>query len=159
MRSTEQTVTVDAPVERVYEMWTDWENFPRFMQNVEQVTVSGDMTHWRAKIFGTSQEWDARITDRTRNQRVAWESLTGATNNGTVSFIPSGNQTRVTVRIDYDPPAGVLGDAVDAVTNVMDRNVESDLKHFKQLIEQGASDAQVQGDTAAQEGRSDATLG
>jgi uncharacterized membrane protein len=131
-------------------MWTDWEHFPRFMSNVEQVTRSGDMTHWKAKIFGTTQEWDARIVETTPNQRVAWQSTTGSTNNGVVAFIPADGTTEVLLAIDYDPPAGLVGDAVDAVTNTMDKNVEEDLQNFKQLVEQGVSQAQVQGDTGAQ---------
>ncbi len=152
MRRTEKSITVNAPVEQVYQMWTDWENFPRFMSNVEQVTRTGDMTHWKAKIFGTTQEWDARITEMSENKQVAWQSTTGSTNNGIVAFVPAGPKTtEVLLAIDYDPPAGVLGDAVDSVTNTMDKNVEQDLSNFKQLIEQGASQAQLQGDTGAQD--------
>ena len=150
MRRVESSVTVNAPVERVYQMWTDWASFPRFMSNVEQVSVSGDMTHWKARIFGTTQEWDARIVENTPSQQVAWQSVTGATNNGVVAFVPRGQSTVVLLAIDYDPPAGPVGDAVDAVTNTMQKNVDTDLQNFKQLIEQGVSQAQLQGDTGAQ---------
>lgn len=149
MRRTQKQITVNAPVDRVYAMWTDWERFPRFMSNVEQVSVTGDMTHWKAKIFGTTQEWDARITETTPNKTVAWQSTSGATNNGIVSFVPNGDQTEVLLAIDYDPPAGPIGDLVDSATNIMDKNVEEDLQNFKQLIEVGSSQAQVQGDTGA----------
>ncbi len=142
---------VNAPVDQVYQMWTDWENFPRFMSNVEQVTRNGDTTHWRAKIFGTTQEWDARIVEMTPNTRVAWQSTTGSTNNGVVAFVPvDTSSTEVMLAIDYDPPVGPVGDAVDAITNTMEKNVQQDLDNFKQLVEQGVSQAQVQGDTGAQ---------
>lgn len=148
MRRVESSVRVNAPVEQVYQMWTDWENFPRFMSNVQQVTRSGDTTHWKAKVFGTTQEWDARIVEDTPNQQVAWQSTSGSTNNGIVAFVPvDAMTTEVMLAIDYDPPAGPVGDAVDAVTSTMQKNVEEDLQNFKQLIEQGVSQAQVAGDT------------
>ncbi|MDP9379038.1 MAG: SRPBCC family protein [Chloroflexota bacterium] len=151
MRRLEKSITVNAPVEQAYEIWTDFQNFPRFMSNVEQVTVNGQTTHWKAKVFGTTQEWDARITDLTQNQRVAWESTTGSTNNGVVTFKPTSHGTEVTVAIEYDPPAGILGDAADALTQATPSNVEQDLENFKQLIEGYTTDAQLKGETTGQQ--------
>ncbi len=149
MKRVEKSVRVNAPVDQVYQMWTDFERFPRFMSNVEQVTRTGDSTHWKAKIFGTTQEWDARITETTPNQRVAWQSTSGSTNNGIVALVDAGNSTEVLLTIDYDPPASIVGDAVDALTNTMAKNVEEDLNNFKQLVERGASEAQIEGNTGA----------
>ncbi len=149
MKRVEKSIRVNAPVDQVYQLWTDFENFPRFLSNVEQVTRVGDVTHWKATIFGTTQEWHARITEMTPNQRVEWQSTSGSTNNGIVAFVDAGDSTEVLLTIDYDPPAGILGDALDAVTSTMEKNVETDLNNFKQLVEQGVSQAQVEGSTGA----------
>ncbi|RIK36668.1 MAG: cyclase [Chloroflexi bacterium] len=135
MKTIEKSITVDVPVRTTYNQWTQFEDFPRFMEGVEQVQQRGDKyTHWRANIGGKTEEWDAEIIEQTPDQRVAWRSTTGSYNAGTVSFQPMGaNQTRLTLRLDYEPEGAVenVGDALGFV----ERRVEGDLERFKEFIE------------------------
>lgn len=132
----EDSVQVDAPVAEVYSRWTDFTHFPEFMSNVEEVRAVGNGTyHWVARIFGIKQEWDAEVTDRTPNQRLAWHSTTGAYNGGTVNFSSLGDsKTEVRVRMEYTPPAGQLGAAADTLTKTTQKEVKEDLKNFKKLV-------------------------
>jgi uncharacterized membrane protein len=131
----EHEVEVNAPLSAVYNQWTQFEEFPRFMQGVEQVQQLDDKRlHWRADIGFKDKEWDAEIVDQVPDQRVAWRSTTGAPNGGTVSFQPvDANRTLVRLRLDYDPEGFVenVGDTLGLVS----RRVEGDLERFKQFIE------------------------
>lgn len=135
MASVEKSIEVNAPVRQVYNQWTMFEEFPRFMEGVKEVRQLDDKRlHWRAEIAGKEEEWDAEIIEQTPDQRIAWRSISGAQNDGTVIFQPMGdNKTRVTVRLDYDPEGFVetAGDAMGFVS----RRVEGDLKRFKEFIE------------------------
>lgn len=139
-RETQADIVVGVPVEVAYRAWSDFESFPRFMNNVKEVRrvdPSGQRLHWKARVGGTAQEWDAEVIDLTPNQRVAWRSVNGGANDGAVEFEPQGTATRVLVRLNYDPPVGVVGDTADALSQATQRAVEDDLKAFKQLIETG----------------------
>jgi len=136
MESIEKSITVDVPVRTAYNQWTQFEEFPRFMEGIEEVRqVTDKQMHWRANIAGKTEEWDAQITEQTPDQRVSWRSTGGSYNNGTVSFQPQGaNQTRLTLRLEYEPQ-GVIENVGDAL-GVVDRRVEGDLKRFKKFIEE-----------------------
>src|ERR671918_2106146 len=101
MSVTEYSIEVNVPVRTAYNQWTQFEEFPHFMEGVEEVRQLDDKRlHWRAKIAGKTEEWDAEITEQTPDQRIAWRSTTGAENSGAVSFASLGpDRTRVTVRI------------------------------------------------------------
>ena len=108
-----RTMTVEAPIERVYEFWSDFENFPRFMSHVREVTRTGpDRTHWVvAEPGGTTIEWDAVIADRVPNELISWRTVEDSPveHRGTVRFRPAGNgATRVEVRMTYRPVGGAL---------------------------------------------------
>ncbi len=135
MRTIEQSIEVNVPVTTAYNQWTQFEDFPNFMEGVESVTQLDD-THlrWVAEVGGKRHEWDAEITHQEPDQRVAWQSTSGTRQSGMVTFEPAGgDRTRVTVRIEYEPEGMVesLGSAVGAD----DRRVEGDLERFKQFIE------------------------
>src|SRR4028118_2188191 len=102
MSNVTEHVDVEVPVRTAYNQWTQFEEFPRFMEGVESVRQEGDAhTHWRANIAGKMVDWDADITEQTPDQRVSWRSTTGAYNAGTVSFQSQGvNQTNVTLRLE-----------------------------------------------------------
>jgi uncharacterized membrane protein len=135
MAYVEKSIEVNVPVRTAYNQWTQFEEFPRFMEGVEEVHQLDDRRlHWRARIAGKTEEWDAEIVEQTPDQVVAWRSTTGAPNGGTVTFQPiDANTTRVNVRIEYDPQSFVekAGDALGIVS----RRVEGDLKRFKEFIE------------------------
>jgi uncharacterized membrane protein len=128
-----RTMTIDAPVERVYEFWNDFENFPRFMSHVREVRRTGaDRTHWVvAGPGGAPIEWDAVLTERVPNERIAWRTVEGALveHHGEVRFWPAGAAaTRVEVRMTYRPVGGALGHGVASLLgNDPDRVIGEDL--------------------------------
>ena len=133
--TTTQSIEIDVPVSTAYNQWTQFEEFPQFMQGVKEVQQLDDThTHWRAEIAGQEEEWDAEITHQIPDRRIAWRSTTGARNDGSITFQPiSDSRTRVELRIDYEPQGMVesLGDAVGAVG----MRVRGDLQRFKSFIE------------------------
>lgn len=153
MANVTKSVDVNVPVRTAYNQWTQFEEFPRFMEGVEEVRQLSDQNmHWRAKIGGKAEEWDAVITEQIPDERVAWTNTTGARNAGVVTFHRLGdNQTRVTLQMDYEPEGLVenVGDKLGFV----DRRVDGDLKRFKEYIESrgaetGAWRGEVQQDHA-----------
>ena len=135
MATIQKSIDVNVPVRTAYNQWTQFEEFPRFMEGVEQVRQLDDKRlHWRANIAGKAEEWDATITEQTPDRVVAWRSTSGAPNGGTVRFEPLGdNRTRVNLQLEYDPQGFVenVGDALGFVS----RRVEGDLERFKTYIE------------------------
>jgi uncharacterized membrane protein len=136
MATVEKSIVVDLPVRTVYNQWTQFEEFPRFMEGVEEVRQLDDTRlRWKASIAGKTEEWDAVITDQIPDQQVAWRSTSGAENSGIITFTPIGTDgTRVTAVIGY-APEGVVEKAGDAL-GVVERRVEGDLERFKQFIEE-----------------------
>ena len=154
METIEQSVEIDLPVRTVYNQWTQFEEFPEFMQGVEEVRQLDDKRlHWKANIAGKAEEWDAEIFDQVPDQRICWRSITGAKNSGIVSFISSGlDKTRITLRLEYEPMTMTekIGDALGLVS----RRVEGDLQRFKEFIESrgaetGAWRAEIRGSGTA----------
>ena len=131
----EQSIEVQAPLSTVYNQWTQFEEFPQFMEGVEEVRQLDDThLHWVAEFGGSRHEWDAEITEQKPDERVAWRNTEGKDNAGVVTFHRlDDNNTRVMVQMDF-VPEGVkekLGDAL----GVPDRRVRGDLENFKQIIE------------------------
>jgi uncharacterized membrane protein len=130
-----ESIDVNVPVRTAYNQWTQFESFPQFMEGVERVDQLDDARlHWVAKVGGQTKEWDAKITEQTPDQRVAWTATDGAENAGVVTFHRlDDDKTRVTVQMDIDPegPIENIGDAV----GIPDRRVKADLERFKQFIE------------------------
>jgi uncharacterized membrane protein len=115
-----RTMTVEAPVERVYEFWSDFENFPRFMSHVREVRRTGpDRTHWVvAGPGGAPIEWDAVVTGRMPNERIEWRTVEGSLveHEGAVRFhAAGGGSTRIEVRLVYRPLGGALGHGLAAL--------------------------------------------
>jgi uncharacterized membrane protein len=135
MTTVEKTVEVHVPVRTAYNQWTQFEEFPRFMEGVKEVRQLDDAhIHWHAELAGSDEEWDAEITSQVPDERVAWRSLSGAENVGIVTFQPiDANTTRVHLRIEYEPE-GVV-ENVGSALGVVSRRVEGDLERFKSFIE------------------------
>jgi uncharacterized membrane protein len=120
----------------VYNQWTQFEEFPRFMDGVKEVQQLDD-THvrWRAEIWGKDKQWDAEITEQTPDQRIAWRSVSGdAPNAGVVRFEPlSATTTRVRLVMAYDPQGAIenIGDAL----GIMSGRVKNSVENFKKYIE------------------------
>lgn len=142
MTKVKKDITVQAPVDIVYQAWHNFENFPRFMNNIEDVrVVGGGRSHWKAKgPLGSSAEWDAQITMDEPNRAIGWRSIDGnssVTTAGRVNFRPAGEATELDVTIEYDAPAGPLGDAVTKIFSDPEGQVEEDLQRFKEAMERG----------------------
>jgi len=138
--SIEQEIDVDAPVATVYRRWTQFEQFPEFMEGVDEVKrLQDDLLHWAVTIAGRKAEWDARITAQVPDQRIAWESVDGKQNGGTVSFEPvgSGARTRIRVRMSY--LADGAAEATGAAVGLDERRVKGDLERFRKLVEQNGA--------------------
>jgi uncharacterized membrane protein len=135
----EDSVAIPAPIGEVYRRWTNFTSFPDFMENIQQVQpLGGNRYHWVARIFGIKQEWDAEVTEQQINSRVAWRSISGPYNAGTVSFSQlDPTSTEVRLRLEYTPPGGQTGQALDKVTQTTKREVTKDLKNFKKLYTGG----------------------
>lgn len=135
MHTIEKSIQVNAPVSAVYNQWTQFEEFPHFMEGVEEVRqLSDKQLHWRASIGGKTKEWDAEIFEQIPDQRISWRSTTGAKNSGTVNFFPVGSgSTRLTLTLNYEPEGAIekMGDAVGMFSG----RIEGDLKKFKKFIE------------------------
>lgn len=141
MASVIKTVEVNVPVRTVYNQWTQFEEFPRFMEGIEEVRQLDDKRlNWRAKIAGKTEEWIAEITEQIPDERVAWRNVTGATNAGVVTFhYLDENTTRVTLQLEYEPE-GVV-ETVGSALNVPDRRIQGDLDRFKEYIESRGSES------------------
>ena len=115
----EDSIEVDVPVSTAYNQWTQFEDFPKFMKDVESVRQVDDThLHWRARIAGQPTEWDAEITHQIPDKRIAWHSTSGPPNSGVVTFERVGdNRTRVCLRMSYQPRGLVqsVGNALGAV--------------------------------------------
>jgi len=135
MSSITESIDVDVPVRTAYDQWTQFEEFPQFMSGVERVDqLDEQRLHWVAKVGGKTKEWDAKITEQTPDQRVAWTATSGAENAGVVTFHRiDDSKTRVTVQMDVDPE-GIVENVGDAV-GVPNRQVKGDLERFKEFIE------------------------
>jgi hypothetical protein len=135
MPDVEKSIDLNVPVHTAYNQWTQFEEFPRFMEGVHEVRQLDDKRlHWRAEIAGRDKEWDAEITDQTPDQRIAWRSTSGAENGGAALFEPIGaNKTRLTMRIDYNPDDFV--ETVGGALGFVGRRVQGDLERFKEFIE------------------------
>lgn len=139
-----KSVTVNRPVEDVYTFWRNFENLPRFMNHLESVRAYDQKrSHWVAKApLGASVEWDAEILEDVPNQRIVWQSLSGAQvdNIGTVRFLQAagGRGTEVHVEMRYNPPAGKLGALVAKLFGEEPAvQMEEDLARFKSVMETG----------------------
>ena len=131
----EESAEVKVPINVAYNQWTQFEEFPQFMEGVEAVRQLDDKRlHWKVNIGGVTREWDAEITEQHPDERVAWTSTGGARNGGVVTFHRiDDNTTKVMLQLEFDPEGFVesVGDALGFVK----RRAEGDLKRFKEFIE------------------------
>ena len=135
MGTIEESIEVAVPLRTAYDQWTQFEQFPTFMEGVDEVRQLDDTRlHWKASFGGTQHEWDAEITEQRPDERIAWTNVDGKENAGVVTFHRiDDHTTRIMLQLDF-VPEGIkekLGDALDAP----DRRVEKDLERFKQMIE------------------------
>ena len=135
MASVVETIDVNVPVGTAYNQWTQFEEFPRFMEGVKSVTQLDDThLHWVAEVAGKEKEWDAEISQQEPDMRIAWNATSGAENAGVATFHRIDDDTsRVTLQLDADPE-GVV-ENVGTALGFLDRRVKGDLERFKEFIE------------------------
>jgi uncharacterized membrane protein len=139
----DKTIHVNAPVEEVFSMWENFENFPRFMDHLESVTdLGGSTSHWVAKgPAGLPVDWDAVVTEMVPGEVIAWRSTSESTvvTDGRVKFRQGMEDgTDVMVHLRYTPPVGALGHAVAMLFGEDPKTaMDEDLVRFKSLIETG----------------------
>ncbi|SLM49309.1 Uncharacterized 17.2 kDa protein in melC2-rnhH intergenic region [Nitrospira japonica] len=135
MSRIEESIDVNVPVRTAYNQWTQFEEFPRFMEGVRQVSQLDERRlHWKAELGGKEKEWDAEITEQVPDRRIAWTSRNGVGTAGVVTFHRlSDAQSRIMLQMEYDPEGFVehVGDAVGIVT----QRIIGDLQRFKTYIE------------------------
>jgi uncharacterized membrane protein len=137
----ERSIRVKAPVEQAYTYWRSFDNFPEFMEHVEEARSAdapGQQSHWKLKgPLGSSVEFDAEITKDEPNKLIAWNSSGGSLGtSGTVTFTQMADNTQVHVVMQWaDPPAGALGEAASKVLQNPAKMLEEDLQRFKDIAE------------------------
>ena len=135
MASIEKSIEVKVPVHTAYNQWTQFEEFPRFMEGVEEVRQLDDThLHWRAKIGGKEEQWDAVITEQIPDERIAWRNSSGAPNAGVITFHKLDPQrTKLMLQVDYEPQGAM--ENIGSALGVVGRRIEGDLERFKEFIE------------------------
>ncbi|MPZ45861.1 MAG: cyclase [Betaproteobacteria bacterium] len=135
MANIEKSIEVKVPVHTAYNQWTQFEEFPRFMEGVEEVRQLDDShLHWRAKVGGKEEQWDAVITEQIPDERIAWKNVTGARNAGVVTFHKLDPQTtKLMLQLDYEPMGAM--ENIGSALGMVGRKVEGDLERFKEFIE------------------------
>jgi uncharacterized membrane protein len=135
MARVEESIDVNVPVTTAYNQWTQFEEFPKFMDGVKSVTQIDD-THlrWIAEIGGQEEQWEAEITEQQPDRKIAWRAKDGHYNSGTVTFESLGdNQARVNVVMEYESEG--LTEALGSALGADSRKVKGDLERFKQVVE------------------------
>ncbi|MEU3499155.1 SRPBCC family protein [Kitasatospora cineracea] len=128
---------VGVPISTAYNQWTQFEDFPKFMDGVEEITQTDDRhNHWKTKIAGVSREFDTEIVDQVPDDHVAWRTTNGdVKQTGMVRFEPiDATHTRVMMEMDFQPSG--TAEKVGDMTGMLDRQVKGDLKRFKHFIEE-----------------------
>ncbi len=135
MTRIEKTATVNVPIRTVYNQWTQFEDFPHFMANVEQVRqLSDERVEWTVRIGGMARSWVARIIEQTPDRRIAFAAEAGTKISGTVDFVELGpSLTRVVVVIDFEPEG--IAENLGSWLKLGEGAVTESLRRFKELIQ------------------------
>jgi uncharacterized membrane protein len=131
----EESIDVEVPVRTAYNQWTQFEDFPQFMDGVQEVKqITDTRLRWRAEIAGVDREWEAEITEQRPDERIAWQSLDGPRHAGVVTFhrLDDG-VTRIMLQLEWEP-----GDAVEKIADwsgFVTQRIKDDLRRYKEFIE------------------------
>jgi uncharacterized membrane protein len=137
MPKVDESIDVGVPVEQAYNQWTQFEEFPKFMEGIQSVQQLDDgHVKWVAEVRGETREWTTEITEQRPDEKIAWKTIGGEVkNDGIVTFEQLGNdQTRINVEMDVEGESGTENVAGDLL-GVVKTQVRGDLERFKQLIE------------------------
>ena len=154
METIKESIDVTVPMDTAYNHWTQFEQFPKFMEGLESVTQIDDThLHWVADVGGVRREWGAEVVEQVADEKIAWRATSGNGPNGIVTFEPLGpDSTLITVEMSYEPDG--LMEQLGAKVGIDSRQVAADLKRFKQLVETtGAEAGALRGEVHAGERR------
>jgi uncharacterized membrane protein len=137
-----ESIEVKASVAEVYRYWSNFENFPNFMQNVEEVRMTGqDTSHWQVKgPLGKSVQFDARTTEMNPDRGIGWNTESGEVmTSGEATFEEvAPARTRIEVTMNYaDPPGGKIGEVAANMLSNPEKNMKEDLENFARIVENG----------------------
>ncbi|QKZ16440.1 SRPBCC family protein [Streptomyces chartreusis] len=142
MSTVKEAIEVHVSLRKAYDQWTQFEEFPNFMEGVDEVTQLDDRhNHWITSIGGVRREFDTEIVDQLADDRITWRSVDGDTRQrGSVRFEPLDDlHTRVELTMDVEP-TGMAEKGADAL-GLIDRRVKGDLRRFKDYVESGGADS------------------
>lgn len=133
--SVDAEIEVGVPVRTAYNQWTQFEEFPQFMEGVDEVKqLDNTLLHWAATISGRHAEWDAKIIEQQPDRRITWESVDGKRTRGTVTFAEAGpDRSRVRLHMSYRPDG--TAERVGSAIGLDSRRINSDLARFRDLVE------------------------
>jgi uncharacterized membrane protein len=135
MATVTESIELNVPVQTAYNQWTQFEEFPKFMEGVESVTQIDDThLHWVAEVGGKRRDWKAEIIHQEPDERIAWRAVDGNGPDGMVTFehvVP--DMTRLTVEMTYEPEG--VSEQLGSAVGIDSRQVKGDLERFKELIE------------------------
>ena len=153
-RTIDEAIEVGVPVSTAYNQWTQFEDFPLFMEGVDHVQQLGDTRlHWAATVAGRRHEWNAKILEQHADRQISWISEDGKKTRGTVSFEPRGD-SRTLIRLSMSYQAEGVGEAVGSAAGLDARRVRGDLERFRDLVEsQGAESGAWRGEVSAGQSR------
>jgi uncharacterized membrane protein len=131
----EEAIEVAVPLSTAYNQWTQFEEFPKFMEGIQEVKQLDDtVLHWAATVAGKRAEWDAKIVEQEPDRRIVWESVDGKQTRGTVTFAEvEPGRTRINLNMSYTPEG--VAEKVGSAAGMDDRRVRGDLERFRELIE------------------------
>ncbi len=134
MATVEKSIDVEVPVSVAYDQWTQFEEFPKFMEGIVEVEqVDDSRVRWVAEVSGERHEWEAEIVEQEPDHVIAWRATGGLPNSGRVEFEPIDEGTRVTVEMEYEPDG--TKESVGALLGLDGGQVEDDLERFRDLVE------------------------
>jgi uncharacterized membrane protein len=136
----EDSITVEANVDKVYQLWYDFENFPKFLKHIHSVERKGKRSsHWKIKVpLGKSVEWDAETTEVKENKKIAWKTVEGDIQmDGEVDFEPVNEQkTNVRLKLTYDFKTGLAGSILRELFASPEKELSKGLEKFKEIAEE-----------------------
>ncbi|HYE34254.1 SRPBCC family protein [Methylocaldum sp.] len=135
MASLHKSIEIDVLVQVAYNQWTQYEEFPAFMENVREVRrVDDTHLHWRGMIAGKPLEWDTEIVEQVPEKRIAWRNPAAPDNHGVIMFESlNKGRARVTLDVEYQPES--VEEKIGDLLGIMEANLEDDLQHFKEFVE------------------------
>jgi uncharacterized membrane protein len=134
MAKIQKSIDVEVPVSIAYDQWTQFEEFPKFMEGVVEVRQTDDKhVQWTAEVGGERHSWVAEIVEQEPDRVIAWRAIDGVPNTGRVTFEPIENGARASVEMEYEPEG--FKEKVGAFLGIDEGQVEDDLERFKDLVE------------------------